>query len=276
MKTIFTFLAIVLISTANAQNIQLYEIPEFQKAIINETRTRKGEPGNKYWQNSSDYTLEVLLDTSKNILKGQGSTVYHNNSPNTLKDIHVRLYQDLYKSGSARNHPILAEDIHAGTFINSLIINGKQYMHLNEPTNQSIIKRINTDLYVQLSDSIVSGTSCVIDIEWSFTVPASVWPGRMGRYRDDFFIALWYPQVAVYDDILGWDVMHHYGLQEFYNDFNNYDVTIKVPEGYMVWATGECDNLRDVLDQSVINNLKTARKSDSHVEIINSDSYSRH
>jgi len=274
MKAIFTFLAIVLISNVNAQNIQLFEIPEFQKAILNETRTRKGEPGNKYWQNSSDYTLEVLLEPSKNILKGRGSIVYHNNSPKTLKNIHVRLYQDIYKTGSARNFPVLAEDIHSGIYIDSLSINSKQYIHFNKSINQSITNRINTDFYIQLFDSIVSGTSSVIEIAWSFTVPSSAWPRRMGRYTDDFFIAQWYPQVAVYDDILGWDIMPHFGLQEFYNDFNNYDVTIKVPEGYMVWATGECNNLQDVLDQSVINKLNTAKKSDSYVAIINSESYS--
>ncbi|MBN1185044.1 MAG: M1 family metallopeptidase [Bacteroidales bacterium] len=273
MKAIFTIFAIVLIYNTIAQDIPLYEIPEFQKAIINEARTRKGEPGIKYWQNSSDYTLEVSLDTSKNILKGRGSIVYHNNSPKTLKNIHVRLYQDVYKTGSARNFPVLAEDIHSGIYIDSLSINSKHYIHFNESINQSITNRINTDLYIQLFDSIVSGTSCVIEIAWSFTVPSSPWPRRMGRYTNDYFIAQWYPQVAVYDDILGWDIMPHYGLQEFYNDFNNFDVTIKVPEGYMVWATGECNNLRDVLDQSVINKLNTAKKSDSYVAIINSDSY---
>ena len=273
MKTICILFTLVLTINTYAQNIQLYEIREFRKAIKNETRTRTGEPGNKYWQNSSDYTLEVLIDTSKNILKGRGSIVYHNNSPETLKNIHIRLYQDGYKMGSARNFPILAQDIHSGTNIDSLSINGRQYIHFNEPANQSIVRRMNTDLYIQLSDSIVPGTSCVIKLAWSFTVPSSPWPRRMGRYSDDFFIAQWYPQVAVYDDIVGWNIIPHYGLQEFYNDFNNYDVIIEVPEGYMVWATGECDNLGDILDQSVLDNLNEAKKSDSYVAIIDSGSY---
>ena len=271
MKTFYAFLAIILTSNLFAQNIKLYEIPEFQKAIKNETRTENGEPGSKYWQNYADYTLEVFIDTTANILKGHGTIVYHNNSTDILKDFYIRLYQDLYKVGSVRNLSILAEDIHFGTYIDSLLINDKLYIRLNEPINQSNINRLNTNLYIRLSDSIVPGTSCVIKIAWSFPIPSSAGPRRLGKYSDDFFIAQWYPQVAVYDDILGWDDIPHYGYQEFYNDFNNYDVTINALKDYMVWATGECDNLADVLDKSVINNLNKAKNSDSQVGILTNE-----
>ncbi len=272
MKATSVFFATVLaVSTiSNAQNSKLYEIPEFQKAIIHQTRTGYGEPGRKYWQNYSEYSLEAYIDTSKNILIGKGSIIYHNYSPVTLKDLHIRLYQDLYKIGSVRNFPSAVKDVHVGTYIDSLSINGKQYILLNKPANHMIVNRSCTDLYIQLSDSIVPGSSCVIGLGWNFIMPTSQWPRRLGRYSDDFFLAQWYPQIAVFDDILGWDEMCHYGLQEFYNDFNNYNVTIKVPDGYMVWATGECDNLEEVLDESTINNLKLAKNSDTNVTIMNS------
>jgi hypothetical protein len=147
-------------------------------------------------------------------------------------------------------------------------------MLLNEPANQSNINRFLTNLNVHLTDSIVSGGSCEIEVAWSFVIPSSQWARRMGRYSDDFFMGQWYPQIAVFDDIRGWDNIPYFGLQEFYNDFNNYDVTIKVPDGYMVWATGECDNLQDVLDKSIIKNLNLAKKSDSNVAIVNSESFS--
>ena len=275
MKAICTSFVIILtfIASITAQNVKLYELPEVQKAINKETRTRTGIPGIKYWQNYADYTLEAIIDTSKNILAGTGTIVYHNKSPFTLRDLHIRLYQDIYKQGSARNFPSSLEDIHAGTNIDSLNINGKPYMLFNKPANQSIANRFCTDLHVQLSDSIVSGSSCIIEIAWSFIIPSSQWPRRMGRYSDDFFMGQWYPQIAVFDDILGWDNIPHFGLQEFYNDFNNYDVTIKVPDGYMVWATGECDNLPDVLDESIIHKLNLARSLNSNVSIIDSDAY---
>lgn len=275
MKAISTFFAIVLTinTVSNAQPTKLYEILEFRKAIRNETRTGYGEPGCKYWQNYSDYSLEAYIDTSKNILNGKGSITYHNNSLVTLKDLHIRLYQDLYKIGSARNFPSAVKDIHDGTYIDSLSINGKQYILLNKPANHMIANRSCTDLYIILSDSIVSGSSCVIELSWNFIIPSSQWPRRLGRYSDDFFLAQWYPQIAVFDDILGWDELCHYGLQEFYNDFNNYNVTIKVPDGYIVWATGECDNLAEVLDESTFNNLKLAGNSDTNVTIMNSGAH---
>jgi hypothetical protein len=270
MKTLFTFIIVALSSTLLAQNTKLHEIPEFQKAVENETRTETGIPGKKYWQNSSDYKLEVSIDTSSNILKGHGTIVYHNNSPKTLKDLHIKLYQDIYKIGSMRNIPILLQDIHSGTFIDSLLINDKTYIYSNKPLDQDRINRLTTNVSIQLSDSIVSGSSCVIEVAWSFPLPTSAWPRRLGRYSDDFFIAQWYPQVAVYDDVLGWDNIPHYGYQEFYNDFNNYDVTVNSPKGYMVWATGECDNLVDLLNKSVITNLNKAKNSDSQVAILTS------
>ncbi len=271
MKTLFTVLIIALSSTLLAQNTKLHEIPEFQKAVENETRTEIGIPGEKYWQNFSDYTLGVSIDTSSNILKGHGTIVYHNNSPKTLKDLHIRLYQDIYKIGSVRNIPLLPQDIHSGTFIDSLLINDKPYIYSNKPLDQDRINRLTTNVSIQLSDSIVSGSSCVIEVAWSFPLPTSAWPRRMGRYSDDFFIAQWYPQVAVYDDVLGWDNIPHYGYQEFYNDFNNYDVTVNSPKGYMVWATGECDNLVDILNKSIITNLNKAKNSDSQVAILSSE-----
>ena len=271
MKTLFTFIIIALSSTLLAQNTKLHEIPDFQKAVENETRTETGIPGKKYWQNSSDYKLEVSIDTSSNILKGHGTIVYHNNSPKTLKDLHIKLYQDIYKIGSMRNIPMLLQDIHSGTFIDSLLINDKPYIYSNKPLDQDRINRLTTNVSIQLSDSIVSGSFCVIQVAWSFPLPASAWPRRLGRYSDDFFIAQWYPQVAVYDDVLGWDNIPHYGYQEFYNDFNNYDVTVYSPKGYMVWATGECDNLVDLLNKSVITNLNKAKNSDSQVAILTSE-----
>jgi hypothetical protein len=90
----------------------------------------------------------------------------------------------------------------------------------------------------------------------------------MGRYDDNFFLGLWYPQVAVFDDIRGWDDTPHLGLKEFYNDFSNYDVTVHVPDGYIVWATGECVNIGNVLDEKIIEKLEFARNHDSIVSTI--------
>jgi hypothetical protein len=271
MKTIKLSILFVLVLSGltEAQNSRIFEFREFQKAVINQTRSRNGEPGAGYWQNSSDYKLEASVDASKNILYGKGSIVYHNNSPAAMKDIHLRLYQNLYKSGTARTLPVPQEDLNDGTYIESLKINGIRYLIDNKPVNNSPVTVFCTDLCIHLADSIPSGESSLIELEWNFAIPSSSSAlKRMGRYEDNFFFGLWYPQVAVYDDIRGWDNTPHLGLKEFYNDFSNFDVTIHAPDGYMVWATGECNNPDSVLDEKIIAKLNFARSHDSIVSII--------
>jgi hypothetical protein len=278
MKTITVSFLYILVCYhfSYAQKKGLFEFREFQKAVINQTRSVNGEPGTRYWLNSSDYKLEVWVDASKNILLGKGSIIYHNNSPEALKQIHLRLYQDVYKKGTARMEPILPEDLTDGTYIGSLKINGIRYMLDNKPVDISKVTLFCTDLCIRMADSILSGGSALIELEWNFPIPSSSSDlSRMGRYNDNFFIGLWYPQIAVYDDIRGWDDTPHLGLKEFYNDFSNYDVTVHAPDDYMVWATGECDNLDSVLDEKIIAKLNFARSYDSIVSIIAPEDHKR-
>jgi hypothetical protein len=278
MKTIKLSILFVLVISGliEAQNSKLFEFREFQKAVINQTRSRNGEPGTRYWQNSSDYKLEASLIASKNILSGNGSIVYHNNSPAALKEIHLRLYQDVYKKGTARMEPVLPEDLTDGTYIESLQINGIRYILDNKPVDNNRVTLFCTDLCIRIADSIPSRGSALIELEWNFPIPSSSSDlSRMGRYDDNFFLGLWYPQVAVFDDIKGWDATPHLGLKEFYNDFSNYDVTVHVPDGYIVWATGECDNLDSVLDEKIIAKLNFARSHDSIVSIIAPEDHMR-
>jgi hypothetical protein len=88
-----------------------------------------------------------------------------------------------------------------------------------------------------------------------------------------FFIAYWYPQISVYDDIDGWDKIDFNGEQEMYNDFNNYDVEIEVPDKFLVWATGSLLNANAVLSESTFQKFKRAHHSDEVVRIITSDDY---
>ena len=263
------FFILVLSGFDEAQQTGLFEFREFQKAVASQTRTSVGEPGTRYWQNYSDYKLETTVDASKNTLSGKGTIVYHNNSPAELKEIHLRLYQDIYKKGTARNEPVLPEDLTDGTYLGSLKINGVQYILDNKPVDNSEVTLFCTDLSIRMAGSIPSRGSALIELEWNFPIPSGYSDlSRMGRYGDNFFLGLWYPQVAVYDDMRGWDDTPHLGLKEFYNDFSNFDVIVHAPDGYMVWGTGECDNLDSVLDEKIIEKLNFARNHDSIISII--------
>jgi hypothetical protein len=175
MKTIrLSFLFILVLSgLTEAQNTGLFEFREFQKAVSNQMRTRTGEPGASYWLNSSDYKLEAYVDVSNNTLSGKGSIVNHNNSPAAMKDIHLRLYQNLYKSGTARTLPVPQADLNDGTYIESLKISGIQYLIDNKPVNNSTVTVFCTDLCIHMADSIPSVESGLIELEWNFAIPSS-------------------------------------------------------------------------------------------------------
>ncbi len=109
----------------------------------------------------------------------------------------------------------------------------------------------------------------VLELAWSFTVPEVGAGGRMGWNSDDFFfLAYWYPHMAVYDDVVGWHTDPFMGVAEFYAGFAEYDVTLDVPEGWLVQGTGRLLNEREVLPDPIIRRLRQAEASDTVVHVI--------
>jgi hypothetical protein len=82
-----------------------------------------------------------------------------------------------------------------------------------------------------------------------------------------FFVPYWYPQIAVYDDYRGWAGTPYSGQQEFYHDFSDYDVTVTMPKGFMVWATGEWQNPADLLEKNYLDRFNTAHTDTGVVKI---------
>lgn len=91
---------------------------------------------------------------------------------------------------------------------------------------------------------------------------------RIGTYGDSsYFVAYWYPQIAVYDDITGWDALGYEGEHEFYNDNNNYEVELTIPNGMLVWATGTHLNTSELFTEKYLKKYQTALKSEIPVII---------
>jgi hypothetical protein len=239
-----------------------------QKAYQNETRSEDGNPGPAYWQNSSDYAIDVEVDTENDQITGSAIIQYTNNSPDTLKRLVLRLYQDLFRKGNARQWPIPDGDISSGMTITRMVIDGLSY----DP-EKDFPQWLITNLRVRLKEYIDPGTTSTIELEWHFHMP-TVRGLRMRKYDEGhYFIAYWYPQIAVYDDVDGWDLVEYTGLVEFYNDINNYNVNISVPGDYIVWATGELQNRADVLLPGIIDRFNHAKSSDKVVHIITQKDY---
>ena len=251
--------------TLIAQNVGIYVPPQFQKIYNGSTRSWDGKPGHGYWQNHSDYFLKVNFDPETRLVSGKGKIIYNNESRDTLKNIVFRLYQDIYKKGIARDWGWGEADLHDGTKIEKLII---QDYELDPDTLQG---RTDTNWNLKLPEPLPPNDQIKLEIAWNFILPGKI-PIRMGTYREGGnFIAYWYPQISVYDDLDGWDLTEYTGSVEFYNDFNNYEVEITVPENYLVRATGEILNAKDILIEKIYDRYIDALKSDEVVRIIKPD-----
>ena len=234
-------------------------------AYDNETRQKDGNPGKNYWQNTSDYFIKASIDVKNKIISGNEKIVYYNNSPDSLSVIVVRLYQDIFKKGANRssNVDVNPLDINDGVNIKSVLVN-----NTNINLNSSLVKREGTIMYIYLKEGLAPQKNIEIQIEWDFNFPKYTLI-RMGTIDStSLFVGQWYPQIAVYDDIYGWDTRSYNGMAEFYSDFANFDVEIKVPEKFIVWATGEPQNLKEVLKPQFYNKYKKASVSNEVEHII--------
>ncbi|MCB9249667.1 MAG: M1 family metallopeptidase [Ignavibacteriales bacterium] len=253
-----------------SQNNSLFIPKDIQKAIDYETRSNNGEPGKNYWQNKSEYKIDAEVFTDSSILVGEETIKYYNNSPDTLDRIVIRLYQDIAKPGATRDRYVSSKYLGEGLIINRIIVDNDTLDISNE--SRDIISG-STNMIVTLEQPLAPNKISSINVKWQFKIP-KIWKIRMGNYGEgNFFIAYWYPQISVYDDIDGWDMINYEGSVEFYNDFSNYDVNIKVPGGFVTWATGELQNGKEVLREDIYKKYEQAKKSDETIRIITAEDY---
>ena len=271
MKIFFSFLVstgFILINSANAQ--QLFTTTNIQQAYKNGTRTDMGKPGKNYWENHGDYNIHVSFDPATQSLEGKETINYQNNSPDTLKEIIIRLYPDLYKKGVARLSHIAEKDLGEGVQIESFKIGDETISDFND--RRKAYHR-NTLLYIRPDQKIMPHSKTSFEINWNYKVNTGS-PVRTGMVDStSYFIAYFFPRVSVYDDVDGWDNWSYNGSQEFYNDFGNFNVEISVPKKYVVWATGDQENPADNFSENVLSKIKKASASTDIIHVIDSTDY---
>lgn len=261
----FFILLFLFVSVSYSQYSSVYVPRNIIKAYEKGTRSYDGRPGKNYWINHSDYKIQAEVFPKERIIKGTEQITYFNESPDTLHQLVFRLYQDIMKKGNSRDERINPKDITDGVKIDTLIINGKG-IDINARVN---VYRTATNLIIRsLQQPLAPKQSVTVEVSWSVIIPGET-RLRMGAYNDStLYVSYWYPQIAVYDDIDGWDRNDYGGAVEFYNDFNNYDVQVKVPAKFLVWATGEYQNLQDILKPEIYSRYKEALDSDGVVRIV--------
>lgn len=234
--------------------------PEIQRAYEKGTRDSSGKPGKNYWQNGADYSLKVDFNPETRLIKGQVEITYKNNSPDTLKQLWFKLYPNLYKKGVVNKSKISESDKTEGVKIASMKAGNKTLA-----AEAYVID--GTNMHADI-EPLNPGKSLIINISYSYSLNKGSHV-RTGQVDDGaFFVAYFFPRVAVYDDVDGWNKYPYTGEEEFYNDFGDYKAEISVPENYVVWATGDLKNAGKVLNKGVTERLQLAERADSVVNII--------
>jgi hypothetical protein len=255
MKSYYVFAAfIALVAQADAQTLTMP--PEIQKAYDNGTRSLSGKPGNKYWQNHGRYTISLTVMPPDNIIRGTEQISYVNESPDTLRSLNMKLIVNVHRGGRGGGG---GGDTSAGVKVDEIKIRG-----VNTPWDNNAA--ITTNQMVDLAEPLMPHDSIKLDITWHYNLSRR--QGRDGVIDStSFYIAYFYPRVAVYDDYKGWDTQPHTGSLEFYNDFNDYDVRVTVPKDFMVWATGTLMNPTEVLQSDAAARLTQSMTSDSTIHV---------
>lgn len=263
MKTSFLILVVLTFSSLALAQDESYVPLNIRNTYKKNTRSYDGKPGINYWQNNSEYKINAKLDPGTKVLEGTEQIKYYNNSPDSLSEIVIRLYHNINKPNAKRDFNLNEKSVTEGVLVKKLNLDGNSI----DLSNKSVVNIAGTNLILKLKNKISPKSLVNLEIEWSVKIP-EVQSVRFGSYDStSMFIAYWYPQISVYDDVDGWDRMDYSGLVEMYNDCNDFDVSLNVPVGYHIWATGVWQNADEVLKQKYLDKYKLAWKSDEVIKI---------
>lgn len=240
---------------------QTLPIPDnISAAYAKGTRDRNGKPGPAYWQNTASYQLKTNFNPLNRELKGQVEIVYVNNSPDTLKQLWFKLYPNLYQKGGNVKTKIALKDLGPGVDISAFQVNGVAVA-------SSELQIAGTNMHTNI-EALAPGKSVKLKMDYHYVLNKGSHM-RTGQVNDSaHFVAYFFPRIAVYDDIDGWNKYPYTGEEEFYNDFCNFKAEITVPKHYVVWATGDLLNPKEVFKKEIARRLNKAEETDEVLDVI--------
>ena len=263
-----------------------------------ELRRADGAPGRGYWQQRVDYTIRVTLDTTERRISGTVTMQYTNNSPDTLRFVWMQLDQNLFRPGSTGSLLFASDSRFGGAgFKGGFEID--RVVQCSVPARPRVRRRSRssrasadsataafdclratgasplrlrarveeTMMYTDLVRPIPPGGATILALAYAFNVPEHG-ADRMGRDGSLYEIAQWYPRMAVYDDVHGWNTDQYLGQGEFYLEYGDIDYEVTLPAGYIVAGTGLLLNPEQVLTASQRERLAVAAGSDTTVHIL--------
>ena len=247
--------------------------PLFYTQNGNEFRSASGYPGPKYWQNRADYQITANLDETKNLVTGTVTITYKNNSPDKLPYLWLQMDQNLFAENSRGNSLIAegsrygarGEKVEGGYKIDGLSVSQKL-----KPVKFSSITE-DTRMQIRLDQPLAAnGEQITIKMNFSFIIPING-SDRMGHLTtkngEIFSIAQWFPRMAVYDDVIGWNTLPYWGAGEFYCEYGDVDFAVTAPANHIVMGSGELLNPQEVFTPAELTRWNAAKQSDKTVTV---------
>ena len=270
-------LTLALAAGAAAQRVQPYPVmppPQFERAVDAGTRSATGAPGPRYWQNETDYDIAARLDADTQTLSASGTITYTNRSPDALEYLVLKLRQNVHAPGVPRNRPVA---VTGGLTLERFAVGGTAYRdvsvaetpgtYLGDAEPGAYVVQ-GTVMTVGLEEPLAPGETTVLDLAWRYTVPPSTGTYRQGTDGEVTYLGYWYPTVAVYDDVYGWNVDPYLGMGEHYMEVGDFSVSIDAPADMLVYATGAHTNPDAVFTARTRARLAQAMTSDEVVHVV--------
>ncbi|MES2307156.1 MAG: M1 family metallopeptidase [Gemmatimonadota bacterium] len=242
-------------------------------AAPNDVRSGAGRPGHAYWQQRADYRISATLDPAANRLTGRETIHYVNKSPDRLPYLWLFVEQNLCAPESVTNQLNQPPLVFLGSTFDFSCQGFKGGITLESVSTRGVaIAPViqGTTMRLDLPRALSAGDSIDIALAWHFDVPP-MGGGRMGHDGSLYEIAQWYPRMAVYDDVKGWNHEPYIGAGEFYLEYGKFDVSLTVPATHIVAATGQLRNPETVLTATQRSRLAQARRSETAVAIVTKD-----
>ena len=237
----------------------LYMPRTVKQAMANGTRSPDGRPGPHYWENHARYVMTVTASPPNRTITGTEQIAYVNNSPAALQHLVIKLFINIHKPGAPREGGASPDYLTSGVHIDRFAVNGQTTQWPDNP-------RYFTWVPVTLAEPLAPHDTVHLAFDWHYEISKEA--GREGMLDSTtYYLAYFYPRVAVYDDYNGWDTMDFTDEQEFYSDFNDYDVTIRVPANYVVWGTGTLNDPASVLQPEYAQRLQSSFTSDQVIHV---------
>jgi len=261
---------------------QMYE--EF--ATPNTYRSASGAPGPDYYQQQANYVMNIELDDKNHRISGDETITYINNSPDDLEFLWVQLDQNVREKDSKaklKNGGGVPMAEQAGTFAGKYMTEpfdgGFVIEHVKDASGKALPYTINfTMMRIDLPQPLKSKEQLSFSIKWNFNIPDHTVNRARSGYEEfadgnrAYVIAQFFPRMAVYNDVEGWQNHQFWGNGEFALTFGDYDVNITVPADHVLDATGTLQNRKEVYSKEMMSRYEKAKKSyDKPVIIVTQD-----